>query len=165
VSGLSAVTLRSRSVDETRAIGAALAPLLRPRDLLVLAGDMGAGKTAFTQGVAAGLGITTAVTSPTFTLVHTYPGRTPLHHVDVYRLERLAELHDLGLAELLDGDAVVVVEWGDAVAAALPADRLEVTLAFGAEGDDDRRLTITSLGRSWSGRERALAEALGGWRC
>ena len=150
--------LRTTSVAQTRAVAAALAPLVRVGDCIVLAGEMGAGKTAFTQGLAAALGVTEPVTSPTFTLVHTYAtGRIRLHHVDVYRLDRMAEVEDLGLAELLD-DGAVVVEWGDAVRAALPADRLEIGLGFGAD-DDERLLEVEATGRSWAAREERLDAA------
>ena len=85
------ITLRTTSVDETKAVAAALADVVRPGDLILLAGEMGAGKTAFAQGFAAGLGVLDTVTSPTFTLVHTYEGRLRVHHADIYRLERTAE--------------------------------------------------------------------------
>ena len=150
--------LRTTSVTGTRAVAAALAPLVRVGDCVVLAGEMGAGKTAFTQGLAAALGVDEPVTSPTFTLVRTYTsGRVRLHHVDVYRLERIGEVEDLGLAEMLD-DGAVVVEWGDAVRAALPVDRLEIAIGFGAD-DDERHLEVETTGRSWARREAALEAA------
>lgn len=151
--------LRTASVAATRAVAAAVAPLLRVGDCVVLAGEMGAGKTAFTQGLADALGVDEPVTSPTFTLVHTYTtGRLRLHHVDVYRLDRMGEVEDLGLDELLD-DGVVVVEWGDAVRDALPADRLELALGFGA-ADDERYLDVEVLGPTWGRRETQLEDAL-----
>lgn len=152
------IELHTTSVAGTRALAAALAPLLRVGDCIVLAGEMGAGKTAFTQGLAAALGVDEPVTSPTFTLVHTYTsGRLRLHHLDVYRLERMAEVEDLGLAELLD-DGAVVVEWGDAVRDALPDDRLEISLGFGRD-DDERVLEAEVWGRSWDRREAQLEDA------
>lgn len=149
---------------QTQALAAALAPLACPGDLVLLAGELGAGKTAFTQGFAAGLGVDEPVTSPTFTLVRTYPGgRLKLHHVDVYRLDHLQEALDLGLAEMVDDVAVTLIEWGDVVAPALPGDFLEVGLAYGPS-DDERTLTLASVGRRWSARRRALESAVAPWR-
>ncbi len=149
----------TRSVDETREMGARLADaLLRPGDLVVLAGPLGSGKTAFAQGIARGLGVTEPVVSPTFTIVREYQGRVPLTHVDVYRLERLQELHDLGFDEMLD-DRVTLVEWGDAAGPLLPADRLEVRLDMPGDGEE-REIRIAAHGESWQGRARRLGELL-----
>ena len=151
-------------MDDTRAVGAAVAELARPGDVVVLAGDLGAGKTAFVQGFGRGLGITDRITSPTFTLVHVYDGgRLPVHHLDVYRLDQLSEALDLGLAEMLDQGGVVLVEWGDAITPVLPHDLLELRLTFG-EGDDDRVLTFRSVGSTWSARTDALEVALAPWQ-
>jgi len=158
------VRLRTSSVDETRKVGEALAGLVRSGDLIVLAGELGAGKTALVQGLARALGVSDPVTSPTFTLVHEYGGRLPVHHLDVYRLERLGELNDLAIAELLDDGGVTLIEWGDAVASALPADHLEVRITFGA-GDDDRELTLRAGGPSWSRRWEALVQSVEAFRC
>lgn len=143
-------------------MAAALAELARPGDLLLLAGDLGAGKTAFTQGFGAALGVTEAITSPTFTLVSQYTGRLELNHLDVYRLEQLAEVADLGLAEILDEGGVTLIEWGDAIIPALPADYLEVRFTFG-DADDDRILELVPVGPRWSARTRAMATALHQW--
>jgi tRNA threonylcarbamoyladenosine biosynthesis protein TsaE len=150
---------RTTSVDQTRALARALAQLARPGDLLLLAGDLGAGKTAFAQGFGLGLGVTEPITSPTFTLAQQYDGRLRMHHLDVYRLDQMAEVLDLGLAELLDDGGVVLIEWGDAILPALPTDYLEVRLTFGA-GDDDRHLVFQRVGPSWGARGRALADAV-----
>lgn len=150
------------SVDGTRALAAGVAALAAPGDLIVLAGDLGAGKTAFAQGFAAGLGVEEQVTSPAFILVRTYEGRLPLVHLDVYRLDTMQELVDLGIAELLDDGAVTLVEWGDAVAQGLPADFLEVRIETSG-GPDDRLLSIRTVGPGWPRRARALKEALGPW--
>jgi tRNA threonylcarbamoyladenosine biosynthesis protein TsaE len=157
-------SVRTTSVDDTRQVAAAVARVLRPRDLVVLSGEMGAGKTAFTQGLAAELGVVGPVTSPTFTLVHNYEGRIPLHHVDIYRLERLAEVADLGLSELLDGDGAVIIEWGDVIDEVLPAEGLDVMLDVGP-GPDDRRITFESRGGSWTVRLTSLERAMEPWRC
>ena len=152
----------TRSVDETRDLGAAVSELARPGDVLVLAGDLGAGKTAFTQGFGRGLGVEAPITSPTFTLAQVYEGRLPVHHIDVYRLDQMAEVLDLGLPEVLDEGGVVLIEWGDAILPALPADFLEVRLTFG-RSDDDRTVELRAVGPSWSARARALATALRDW--
>ena len=148
------------SADETLALAETVGALLRPGDMVVLAGDLGSGKTTFAKGVGRALAVDEPVVSPTFTIVRQYDGRLPLVHVDVYRLDHLQELHDLGLEELIDDDAVTLVEWGDAVAAYLPPDRLEVRLEAGP-GDDDRVVTLAPQGPSWTARADALTAAVG----
>jgi tRNA threonylcarbamoyladenosine biosynthesis protein TsaE len=147
------------SVGQTRDLAAAVAELARPGDLLLLVGDLGAGKTAFVQGFGAALGVTEPITSPTFTLARRYDGRLELNHLDVYRLEQVEETLDLGLPELLDGPSVTLVEWGDTILPALPADYLEVQLTFG-DGDDDRVVQLRPVGPRWGARTRALTAAL-----
>ena len=117
----------------------------------------------FVQGFAAALEVTEPVTSPTFTLVHTYDGRLRVHHLDVYRLERLSELAELAVDELLD-DGVVLVEWGDAVADALPAAFLQVDLAFGDE-PDQRVAVLSERGARWSSRLRTIEAATDAFAC
>ncbi|MGZ4689017.1 MAG: tRNA (adenosine(37)-N6)-threonylcarbamoyltransferase complex ATPase subunit type 1 TsaE [Acidimicrobiia bacterium] len=154
----------SRSAEETMALGARIAGVLRRGDVVVLSGDLGAGKTVLAKGIAAGLGVTEPVVSPTFTIVREYEGDVPLQHLDVYRLDHLQEVIDLGLDELLDGHAVTLVEWGEAVTALLPRDRLEVVLMVPPpeEADDDTRvIELHGTGPSWAARSRALTEALG----
>jgi tRNA threonylcarbamoyladenosine biosynthesis protein TsaE len=150
------------SVEETRTLAAALADLARPGDIVVLAGDLGAGKTAFVQGFGRGLGVSEAITSPTFTLARQYDGRLLLHHLDVYRLEQIDEVFDVGLPELLDEGAVTLIEWGDAILPALPADFLEVRLTFG-DGDDDRVLALRVVGPTWAARNRAVQATVAPW--
>ncbi|HEX3620929.1 MAG TPA: tRNA (adenosine(37)-N6)-threonylcarbamoyltransferase complex ATPase subunit type 1 TsaE [Acidimicrobiales bacterium] len=158
------ITLATKSVDDTRALAAEVASLARPGDLIVLAGDLGTGKTAFAQGFAKGLGVDEPVTSPAFILVRTYEGRLPLVHLDVYRLDHIQELVDLGIAELLDEGAVTLVEWGDAVTPALPADFLEVRLDWPDDAPpDDRRLSIRSVGPAWPPRADGLRSVLARW--
>ncbi len=159
---MSTIIARTASVDGTRELAAAVASLARPGDVVVLAGDLGAGKTAFVQGFGRALGVEERITSPTFTLVHVYEGRLPIHHLDVYRLDQLNEALDLGLAEMLDEGGVVLIEWGDAILPVLPHDLLEVRLTFG-EGDDDRGVHLRPVGPGWSARSRALAGALEPW--
>lgn len=156
------VVATTASVEQTRALGEALASLARPGDLLLLAGDLGAGKTAFVQGFGRGLGVVERITSPTFTLVHVYDGRLPIHHLDVYRLEQLSEALDLGLPEMLDEGGVVLIEWGEAILPVLPHDYLEVRLTFGP-GDDDRYVALRPVGRVWAARTDAIAAIASPW--
>jgi tRNA threonylcarbamoyladenosine biosynthesis protein TsaE len=149
----------TRSADETVAVASRVASLLRPGDVVVLAGELGAGKTTFAKGVARGLGIDEQVVSPSFTIVRQYDGPVPLVHVDVYRLDHLQELHDLGFDELVGPEAVTLIEWGDRIGALLPRDRLEVQLAAG-DVDDDRTVVFELLGASWNGRAEAFEGAL-----
>ena len=153
-------THATASPEETRAFAERLGALLQPGDVIVLAGEMGAGKTAFTKGVALALGIEEQVASPTFTIMREYAARIPLVHVDVYRLDHVQELHDLGLDDLLGEEAVTVVEWGDKVSAALPGDRLDIRIEFG-DGNDDRVFTIGCTGTSWAPRRDAIAALAG----
>jgi tRNA threonylcarbamoyladenosine biosynthesis protein TsaE len=154
--------LETRTADDTRAAGAALAPFLRPRDVVVLTGELGAGKTTFVQGVAAGLGATEHVASPTFTLVREYvSGRVPVAHVDLYRLEREQDVIDLALDELEDGERVLLVEWGDPVAELLADERLRVE--FAADSDDVRRITVATIGPSWEERAGDLRNVFTKW--
>jgi tRNA threonylcarbamoyladenosine biosynthesis protein TsaE len=146
----------TRAADETHALGRRIAALLRGGDVVVLDGGLGAGKTVFAKGVAVGLGIEEPVVSPTFTVVREYAAVIPLVHVDVYRLDQLQELHDLGFDDLLGDDAVTLVEWGNRVSALLPADRLDVRLEAG-DTDDERVVSIQAAGVSWTARRDALA--------
>ena len=157
------IRARTTAVDQTRDLGAALAELARPGDLVLLVGDLGAGKTALAQGFGRGLGIGGPITSPTFTLARQYEGgRLLLHHLDVYRLEQMEEVFDVGLPELLDEGAVTLIEWGDAIAPALPSDYLEVRLAYGS-GDDERVIELKAIGAGWNARQRAVGQALAPW--
>jgi tRNA threonylcarbamoyladenosine biosynthesis protein TsaE len=151
----------SRAPDETRKVGAALAELLVPGDVVSLTGDLGAGKTAFVQGAARALGVQEPVTSPTFVLVRQYRGDVPVHHVDVYRLDRVQEVLDLGFEDLLDPSGVVFVEWGDAIDSLLPDDHLRVEITT---GDDARRLSFAGRGTRWAGRWERLEGVLVPWR-
>lgn len=110
-----ATTARLTAADEAQTVrlGEALGALLEPSDIVILAGDLGAGKTTFVKGAAAGLGVSDHVTSPTFTIVHELLGRIPLVHVDLYRIDRESQLEDLGLDDLIAGRAAAMIEWGD----------------------------------------------------
>lgn len=156
------IVARTASPEETRLLGGAVAELSRPGDLVLLSGEMGAGKTAFTQGFGRALGVAETITSPTFTLAHRYEGRLVLNHLDVYRLDQMSEVTDLGLAELLDGGGVTVIEWGDVIAPVLPHDYLEVILAYGDE-DDARLVNMRIVGGRTHARMRALTTAVQRW--
>ncbi len=145
------------SVDSEQAmteLGERLGERLRPGDLLFLSGDLGAGKTTLTQGIARGLGVTAAVTSPTFQLRKTYSGRWPLNHLDLYRLEKPEELEVLEPDELIEA-GVTVVEWGDLLKRLFPHQHLEIAIEYGP-GEGQRLVTFRPDGR----RFEALVEEL-----
>lgn len=155
---------RTEGPDQTKALAAAVADVLADGDLLVLTGDLGAGKTCFTQGLGVGLGVEDRITSPTFTLAGRYQGRLVLNHLDVYRLDSLAETIDLGLGELLE-DGVTVIEWGDKITDVLPVDHLLITLRYPDDptADPDERLIefVAPVGRGGNG---SLVDAVAPWR-
>jgi tRNA threonylcarbamoyladenosine biosynthesis protein TsaE len=146
----------THSTDETLELAGTVGELLRAGDVVSLVGDLGAGKTVFARGVARALGVTGPVVSPSFTIVREYDGRIPLVHVDVYRIDTVQELYDLGFEELVRDDAVTLVEWGDMIDGLLPVDRLDVRLAPG-DTDDERVVEIEGHGRSWRARAAELA--------
>ncbi|HVF31723.1 MAG TPA: tRNA (adenosine(37)-N6)-threonylcarbamoyltransferase complex ATPase subunit type 1 TsaE [Acidimicrobiales bacterium] len=159
------ITAATKSPEDTRELAGAVAGLVRGGDILLLAGELGAGKTCFTQGLGRALGVTEQVTSPTFTLLRPYDGeRLQLLHADVYRLEHLQEIVDLGITEQVDGDAVAVIEWGDMAEPVLPADFLEIRLSFGdGDEDDARTLELRPVGAAWAARTGALHQAVERW--
>ena len=141
------LVLETTGAEKTRELGARLAAWLNHGDVLALIGDLGAGKTAFTQGVAAGLGVHASVTSPTFVLINQYPTATggALQHVDCYRLSNApVEMWDLGLVDLFAGDDIVVIEWADRVGNLLPAEYVEVRFEY--LDPERRRLTFVPHG-------------------
>ena len=163
----------------TRALAAELAARLVDGDLVVLTGDLGAGKTCFTQGLGLGLGVEDRITSPTFTLVATHEGRLRLNHLDVYRLEGPGDTLDLDLPDLLE-DGVTVIEWGERIDSVLPPERLLIELCYGelapSEGPDDpmsddfvdieadrRTLTLTMSGSAWERRADDIEKAVEPW--
>ncbi len=134
------MTYLSNSPEETEALGASLARLLQAGDVLAYRGDLGAGKTAFTRGLARGLGYRDPVTSPTYTIVNEYSGgRLPLFHFDMYRLTSCDDLWDIGWEDYLDRGGVCAVEWSENVADALEA---PITVTIEKTGDSSRRITL-----------------------
>ena len=135
--------ITTHSADETQALGQKLASRLAPGDVIAYFGDLGAGKTAFTRGLAQGLGITDPVTSPTYTIVNEYlSGRIPLFHFDMYRLSSYDELFDIGWEDYLSRGGVCAVEWSENVEDALQ-DAIRVTIEKDADEPDTRHITIT----------------------
>lgn len=150
--------LYAATLQDTADIARVLAGFLRSGDVVVLAGEMGAGKTAFAQAVAKALGVTEAVTSPTFNLVHSYGGEAiTVHHADLYRLSHTDEIEDLALDELARS-GVVLVEWGD-VGDDIIGDHLEVRIAIG-EVEGSRDFSLRPVGRRWDIRWEKLRSAL-----
>lgn len=132
----------SHSPEETEQLGEQLGRTLRPGSVVAYRGDLGMGKTAFTRGLARGLGCTCRVTSPTFTIVNEYSGALPLFHFDMYRLDSSDELFDIGWEDYLSRGGVCAVEWSERVEDALPDDTLWVSFARG-DGENDRIITVT----------------------
>lgn len=126
------VNAETHSPEETGRLGAAFASLVRPGDIISLTGDLGAGKTRYVQGLAAGLGVSEHVTSPTFAIIKEYTtGRLPLYHFDVYRLENQRELEGLGYEDYFFGEGVTVIEWGDKVSGLIPDNALNIDIKRG----------------------------------
>jgi tRNA threonylcarbamoyladenosine biosynthesis protein TsaE len=155
------IELLAQTAEDTRAVGEAVASLLRPGDAVALTGELGAGKTTFVQGAARALGFDGHVVSPTFTLVREYEGRLPIFHVDVYRLERIQEVLDLGLDEMASV-GVIFVEWGDAVGGLLPDEHLVIELTVPGLGDA-RKLVLVGEGPSWDARWGPLKRLTERW--
>ena len=162
------IRLTAHSTDDTRGIAQAIAKLVRAGDMIVLIGEMGSGKTTFSQHFAHALGVTEPVTSPTFNLLHNYSGgRLKLHHADLYRLERTGELDDLGLTDLQEAGGVMLVEWGDVVGDALGTG-LIVKLAANENADTEdsvsiRQIDIDWRGMQWETRWDKLRSSLDAW--
>ena len=149
----------SRSAEETLRIGTELGERLQPGDALLLTGDLGAGKTTLTQGIAMGLGVAERPRSPTFVMATEYRGRLPLYHMDLYRVDELAELSDLGLDEYLNGDGVTVVEWADRAPHAFPPHGLWIELA--AANEETRDITVTYTPQRNTALDKWLEQAAG----
>ena len=162
------IRLTAHSTDDTRGIAQAIAKLVRAGDMIVLIGEMGSGKTTFSQHFAHALGVTEPVTSPTFNLLHNYSGsRLKLHHADLYRLERTGELDDLGLTDLQEAGGVMLVEWGDVVGDALGTGlvlKLAAPENAGTEGSVTvRQIEIDWRGMQWETRWDKLRASLSNW--
>ncbi|MGE5587614.1 MAG: tRNA (adenosine(37)-N6)-threonylcarbamoyltransferase complex ATPase subunit type 1 TsaE [Clostridia bacterium] len=128
---------RAFSPRDTRKLGEALGRLLGPGDVVCLEGQLGAGKTVFVQGVAAGMGARGRVTSPTFTIIHEHPGRVPLYHIDAYRLEGIPDAETAGIEECLYGEGAAAIEWPGKIRHLLPEERLDVEMRILPNDDGD----------------------------
>ncbi|SHI39709.1 tRNA (adenosine(37)-N6)-threonylcarbamoyltransferase complex ATPase subunit type 1 TsaE [Lutispora thermophila] len=147
--------LFSKSVEDTYRIGERLGKLLFPGSIICLTGDLGAGKTAFTQGIGRGLGISEHVVSPTYTIINEYTsGRIPLYHFDVYRLGSSDEMYELGCDEYFYGDGATILEWADNVDDVIPGDRLWITIRK-TENPEEREIIMEASGLEY---ERLLKE-------
>ncbi|MGE5677612.1 MAG: tRNA (adenosine(37)-N6)-threonylcarbamoyltransferase complex ATPase subunit type 1 TsaE [Pseudomonadota bacterium] len=138
----------TQSTEETSKIGEQLGKLVGIGNIICLSGDLGAGKTAFTKGIAKGLGVADYVTSPTYTIINEYEGRLPLYHFDVYRLNDVEEMYELGYEEYFFGDGVVVLEWADIVKEIIPKERLWITI-LNSKGDDTREIIMEATGEAY----------------
>lgn len=135
----------TRSAEETRALGARLAALLKPGDVVLLQGEMGAGKSELARGVARGLGVLGPVPSPSFTILNAYDeGRVPLYHFDWYRISSPEEIAEMGMEEQLGGDGVALVEWSERASEYLPDRALEIQIR--PAGENEREITFRALG-------------------
>jgi tRNA threonylcarbamoyladenosine biosynthesis protein TsaE len=141
------VTITCPSAEATQALAEGIGRRSAPATVIALHGDLGAGKTCFIQGLAAGLDVGTPVTSPTFVMIAEHAGRLPLYHVDLYRTESLAEIRALGLDELLDGEGVTAIEWAEKAEALLPARTVRVRIT--GAGDEPRTVEIEGAPPDW----------------
>lgn len=141
----------TKTRKETQNLACRLGEIVEPNTLITLSGDLGAGKTTFTQGLARGLGIEKKVTSPTFTIMKEYRGRLPLYHIDAYRLENITQ--DLGFDEYIESDGVCVIEWADFIEYVLPEELLNIE--FTINDDDSRTLKLKAYGERY---EEVIAE-------
>lgn len=146
--GVRQLEIVTRSPEETQELGRRIGELARAGDVFLLTGNLGAGKTCFTQGLATGLGIKEYVMSPTFVIVRELRGRLPLYHIDLYRLERVEETADLGLDDYFYGSGVCVVEWADRAMSLLPEEHLLIDISY--VSDTERRFRMTPRGKRYT---------------
>jgi len=150
------IQITTHSAAETQNLGQTLGTAIHQAIIIALTGDLGSGKTAFVQGLAKGLDVSEKyyITSPTFTLINEYPGRHPLFHVDLYRIEHLPELEEIGLDEVLQGDAVIAIEWAEKLSGDRLSNHLELRLTI--IGENTRRIDIFAYGHQAGNLLKAL---------
>lgn len=153
--------ITTRTPDETQKLGKTIGKWIEHPLVIGLTGDLGSGKTAFVQGLAEGLEVPGDyyITSPTFTLINEYPGRLPLFHIDLYRLDGISDLEDIGLDELLYGQAVIAIEWAEKISDGLPIEHL--TMTFEITDDDYRRISLIAYGHNLVNLIKTLVATLG----
>ena len=161
---MESLTITLPDLRTTLALGRHLGESARPGEVITLAGSLGAGKTTLTQAIGQGLQVPEScyITSPTFSLLHEYPGRLPLYHMDLYRLNDEAEIEDLGLLEYLYGTGLTVIEWPDRLGALMPEERLHIALSLLSE--TARRAELTAHGRAWQEKIAALRRSGQEWQ-
>lgn len=160
--GIGDLLVESASDEQTRLLGGALSKLIEPGDVILLIGELGAGKTTLVKGLVGELDASVEVTSPTFVLCHLYETTPVIAHVDCWRLDGIGEVADLGLEEILDDGGVVVIEWGEIAASVLGRDALIVTFHASTERESERMIAFSHSSNCWSKRLDALRELLGG---
>lgn len=156
------LSVRTKSPDETRALGERVGGLVLPGEVLLLTGDLGTGKTTFVQGLGRGLEVDEAPRSPSYVMMHTYEGRYPLLHVDLYRARSAGEVRELGLDQMLEPPRVAVIEWGEKATSVVTDDYLELEFVWDEVSEDVRVISFRPFGR-WRGRMRELGDAVRDW--
>lgn len=151
---MTVLQLTSHSPEQTQRLGIQLGRLAQGGDIFLLCGSLGSGKTCLTQGIAWGLGVKEYASSPSFVIAKEYHGRLPLYHLDLYRLDHLEEIVDLGLDEYLSGNGICVIEWAEKGLAALPQENLLIRLDY--LSDAERSLSLEPKGKRYSGLLKSL---------
>lgn len=145
------INIETHSFEETVEFGKKIGAVLRSGDIISLTGDLGTGKTAFTNGIAKSLGITSYITSPTFTIVNEYEGRLPLYHFDVYRISDPEEMFDIGFEEYINSEGITIIEWGEQIKEILPKEIITVNIKKNLDkGLDVREIYIDFIGEKYS---------------
>jgi tRNA threonylcarbamoyladenosine biosynthesis protein TsaE len=152
------LNLITHDAKETRKLGSMLGELAQPRDIFLLSGNLGVGKTCLTQGIVWGLGSLEYALSPTFVLMREIHGRLPLYHIDLYRLDEIAEITDLGLDDYLYGQGLCVIEWAEKGLAVLPTEHLLIEIEY--TGDSDRRFQLKASGKYYEKLLTSLSKSL-----
>ena len=146
---------KTNNARETENLGRKIADALKGGEVIAMTGDLGAGKTTMTKALAKGLGINEYVTSPTFTILNEYEGRLKLFHFDVYRINDIEEMYDLGFEEYIYGDGVSIIEWSNLIEEILPKDTINIEIL--ATGDDQRNITISGIGKRFENLSKELS--------